>query len=309
MDSFDELVELDRMSQARFGRAFIDLDSETQLDIMKQFTSLRMSRKRTNVSRNWWVRRMLDYLEEWVGSESAAGGRALYRKGHVSKKMKLEELTVNGRVRGSGRGSYQVFLYGESGLAEVGEILASVIAETPKFYLDFCEGKLSEGLAEVLIPGGGLFRDYFWLEGDCGCYEYVPCKHLVALGNAAADLFERDLKAGFAFFGIDFDGFSRRIMELRAAGGFDHGLSVPTQSYDDFGWPVIEESKRITSTRRYWKYPIEIVNHQIAAVTRQLDVMAEMPKNRISGMNGTMNEQFSEVYRSINSGEAASENW
>ena len=217
--------------------------------------------------------------------------------------MTVTDFTISGRVRGSGRGSYQTALFSENGLESAWETLASAIADNPKFYLDFCEGKLNEDLSEVLTPNGAPFREHFWIEGDCSCYDYVPCKHLVALGNAAADLFERDLKTGFAFFGIDYDKFSRQIMELRSASGFDRGLSVPTQSYDDFGWPVLEDSKRITSTRRYWKYPAEIINHHVGAVARQLDVIAEMPKNRISGMNGSMKEQFSEVYRSLSLGD------
>ena len=285
-----------------YGCRFSQLEPIRKQFVLEMFDAPKTPTSRTNTKRNWWMRLLLDRLEGTTGPERAARGRAYYRQGRVSKKLAIESFGASGRVRGSGRTSYHVTLWSPDQLALASESLAASIAADPTFYLDFREGRLSEGLASVRAADGSLiFGPFFELTGDCNCYDYSDCKHTVALANCIADLLEKDLASTMLFFGINFEIFSRRIMELRAVEDADAGDGATFASTDSFGWPRPETSQKISSIRRFWTHwtPSETTGYDTGASRARLDAMAHLPKNRIRGVNGSMYDQLSAIYRAI----------
>ncbi len=300
MEEMPGLAELNRFSNSRFGCDYEELDPELQAILLEMFGKNKRTQRRANSSRNWWCRLFLDTLEDWVGPDQAAQGRSLYRKGLVSKKITVSQHTIAGRVRSPQGRSYRAFVDCSEQLASALESMAIAIAGDPAIYLEFSQGQLSSALSQVKIEGGSSFAESITSEGDCSCWHWVPCKHLVALANAAADLFERDLKAGLLFFGIEYDQLSKMVMELRGADAGD-GLAVPTPAHDDFGWPLIEDSQSVTSLRRFGKYSAQASDGELQTRSRRVDTAALLPKNRISGENGSMRDIFSDLYRALDS--------
>ena len=291
---------IDQLAIDIYGCRFSKLEPIRREFVLEIFNAARIPTSRTNAKRNWWMRILLDRLEALTGPERAARGRSYYRQGRVSKKLTIENFGASGRVRGSSRTSYHVTLWSPEQLASASESLAASIAANPTFYLDFREGRLSEGLANVrALDGSLIFGPFFEFTADCDCYDYSECKHTVALANCIADVFEKDFVSAMVFFGIDIESFSRRIAELRTVD--DDGDGVTFSTTDSFGWPLPDKSKKISSTRRFWTQwtPSTATGYDTDAYLAPLDAMAHLPKNRIRGANGSMHDQLSAIYRAI----------
>ena len=308
MATNNELAALDRLANSHFHRGYADLDPAIQLILLDMVAKNKPSRRRANSSRNWWCRLILDSLDDWVGPDQAAQGRSMYRKGQVGSKIKVTKQTITGRVRSSQGRSHAVVIDFSEKVESSMEALAHAIATDPAMYLEFSEGRLGQGLAEVPLMDGSSFSESIWIEGDCSCWYWEPCKHIVALANAAADLFERDFRAGLLFLGIEYDLLSRKVMEFRRASGGDEGLAVPTHAYDDFGWPVIEDHKGTTSLKRFGRY-VQPAGELAQMRSRRVDAAAQLPKNRIIGMNGSMSGIFSDLYQALDFENGGSQVW
>lgn len=304
----NELVALDRLANSHFGCDYIDLDPQVQLILLAVAEKSKPSRRTANSSRIWWCRLILDSLDDWVGPEQAAQGRSMYRKGMVASKIKVTKQTISGRVRRSKGPSHGVVIDFSEKLESSMEALAFAIATDPTIYLEFSEGRLSQGLADAQLMDDTSFSESLWIEGGCSCWYWEPCKHVVALANAAADLFERDFKSGLLFLGIEYDLLSRKVMEFRSVDGADEGLVVPTSAYDDFGWPVIKDPKGITSLRRFGKY-VQPAGGQTYIRSRGVDTVAQLPKNRIASANGSMSDIFLDLYEALDFENGGSQVW
>ncbi len=293
--------QLDLASQVKYGRNFRDLNPSEQGAVIHGLSGLKSPQSRTNADRTWWMRQLLDQLEEHAGKERAARGRAYYRNGKVLKKITVAPFAVTGRVRGSSRGSHQTALYLNKRIGSHWQALAEAIGSNPKFYLDFTEGRLSEGIFGITAPDGMPLIDLRrGLGGVCTCFDISACKHMVALGNALADILEKDLAAALTYFGVDSSAFYLRIQDLRARDGFNAAPIEQSSLYDDYGWPIPPADPKPLAVRSFWRYPAEPAPGHYHRETPRLNTASEMGKNRIAGVNGSMQILFTMLYESIN---------
>lgn len=297
---------LDQLSIDRFGVAFFSLSPQERALVLNEIGTVPDGLRpptppsRTNARRTWWMREMLDRLERVTGKERSSRGRSYYRSGFVSKKFEIHSLEAMGRVRGSSRGSYHVEMRFSDRLAAHWEVVAEAIATRPRSYLEFCDGRLDQSLSEATDGNGvPLLQGLEFSNTSCTCWDEMDCKHLVAFANVLADVFEADLPQAFAFFGIDHDLLLRRVGELRTAAGSGPSIVTPLDPVDAFGWPRAEPQKRSTSTKGFGRYEPTVQIEHMSGMSRPLDVLAAIPKNRISGVHGSLSAQFARIYSAV----------
>lgn len=297
--------DLDRVARIYFGREFLDLDHDFQARALHLYNSSRTNdslttASRTNASRTWWMRLLLDDLEAQTGHDRSARGRSAYRNGRVHREIIVSPYEASGRVREASRARYQVVIGCNEQIALNWKSLARAIAENPKYYLDFSENRLNNELAALRgsddLP---LFRSGLIVNCGCTCFDYGYCKHLVSLANAAADLFESDLRVAFRFFGIDYDDFLKFISELREDNLGGQSLSYAVNSHDEYGWPNTKDMKRTTSTKRFWNYMPDPSTGKAAHDRKPVGIQDQIPKNRVTGLTGPMNMEFSRIYQAL----------
>ncbi len=291
---------IDLIAQTSYGSNFNDLASGEQKEVINALSGLQGHQSRANAGRSWWLRQMLDQLEDRAGKEISARGRSEYRNGKVQKKIGISPFAATGRVKNSRGASHHTALYFHKRNASHSVALARAIAGNPKFYLDYSEGRLSEGLFGIPAPDGMPLIDLRrGMSGACSCFESFTCKHMIALGNAIADIFEKDLGAALEFFGIESEALAVQLQECKPNQESGSTPVLPKQIYDEFGWPIMSEAPLRPPVRNFWRDLQALPSiAQVSSVT-PLDTAAEITKNRISGANGSMSELFAAIYESI----------
>ena len=307
MTNRDEAMNLviSLLAQERFNKSVDRLTASELMEVIELITPKSASSK-LHAKRKWWAREILVSLEDIAGPERSQRGRYYYKNGYVRKGAKVTAVGLEGRVRGSSRGSYAVQLVFVQWSDEDVLFLAKEIAQNSSYYLAFSEGVLADELEPLVAPSGEpYFRAGESASIYCNCWDYQECKHGVALAHELAGRVETDMGLYFSLYGVSLRDFTKTIHQIRATSNV---VEVPddfgAKTRDEFGWPIAEEPARITSVKFYGSSPQKQTRSKILAdhgttVRIRLDVATLLPKNRLTGQFGPFTDWVQTLYDTL----------
>jgi uncharacterized Zn finger protein len=155
---------------------------------------IKLKQQRGKISKNWWSKRWINYLESFRMGARLNRGKAYARKGQVIS-IDTEHGEVNAQVQGSSRVPYHVSIKLTPLSLKDWEDVIEKMMESAKYSSMLLCGEMPTDIESVFMDAKHpLFpskrND---LHTECSCPDYAnPCKHIAAVYFILAEKFDEN---------------------------------------------------------------------------------------------------------------------
>jgi len=160
--------------------------------------------KMQSQSKNWWVRRWLEVLENHSLGDRLSRGRSYARRGQVLS-IDIEPGEVLAKVQGSRPKPYRVKMTVKTLSLEKWRKWGRVFSQQPILATKLLAGEMPDNIEDAFRNAGILlFPKHGDLKTECTCPDSTnPCKHIAAVYYLLGEEFDRDPFLIFKLWGLN----------------------------------------------------------------------------------------------------------